>query len=149
MNNQQEPSPELSATAAEASALRGRARRDQGIDSAHPLGPKAAALHVRRRRLVVTKGASTGKAKDLETSSRFTLASEDGGVAFVLKPSNAGLYVERTQRRPLDAHIVQSMVFENVETFFRWCEADPVRFDHPVLYKRLRRDGDDLLHAKR
>ena len=148
MNNQQEPSPELSATAAEASALRGRARRDQGIDSAHPLGPKAAALHVRRRRLVGTKAASTPKAKDREPPDRL-LASEDGGVAFVLRPSNAGLYVERTQRRPLDTHIVQSMVFESFEVFLRWCEADPVRFDHPVLYKRLRRDGDDLLHAKR
>ncbi len=129
--------------------MRRRPRRAQASDAARPLGPKAAVLHARRQRLGSAKAAAVVEATDRHRSDQLALTSNDGALAFVLKASAAGLYVERTQRRPLHAHIVQSIVFESIDSFLRWCEADPVRFDHPVLYSRLRRHGDEILRAKR
>lgn len=116
------------------------------LGPARPLGPKAAALHTRRQRRACAQAAA--KMKTCHEHD-FALTSDDGSVAFALKASRFGLYVQRTQRRPLDAHVIQAMVFDSNEAFVRWCESDPIRFDHPVLYSQLRRHGDEALYTKR
>lgn len=117
-------------------------RRKDAIDGpVRPLGPKAALLHARR----VSRKAV---ARDPGATEDAGLASEDGAVSFVVKGTTGGLYIERTQRRPLGAQLVQAMVFDDTAAFQRWWDADPIRFDYPMLHGRLRRQGDDYFRAR-
>jgi len=67
-----------------------------------------------------------------------------GSVEFHLQRVTGGLYVERedTPRRGL--RTIQSIVFCNPASFERWCDADPIRFEHPLLHARLKRAGGEL-----
>jgi hypothetical protein len=76
-----------------------------------------------------------------------TIRSEDGVVSFVLGTSGKGLLVERTQLRGGRARAVQLTVFTDDESFRRWCDADSMRFDYPLVYMALRRDGDAFLRG--
>lgn len=121
-------------------------RQKDAIDGpGRPLGPKAALLHARRSRLKVSQPAATPQS--ITVTDSVQLCSEDGAVSFVVTPRSDGLFIERTQRRPLGIHLAQSLVFEDLAAFVRWCEADPIRFDHPVLHSRLRRQGDEHFRA--
>lgn len=121
-------------------------RQKDAIDGpGRPLGPKAALLHARRSRLKVSQPAAAPQSNTVTDSVQ--LCSEDGAVSFVVTPRSDGLFIERTQRRPLGIHLAQSFVFEDLAAFVRWCEADPIRFDHPVLHGRLRRQGDEHFRA--
>lgn len=73
-----------------------------------------------------------------------TVRSEDGSVQFTLAPTPTGVFVERVQLRGGAARIVQSAVFTDDESFLRWCDADSVKFEHPLVYVNLMRDGDAL-----
>lgn len=129
------------AAAVEPPPPRGRRCKDAIDGPVRPLGPKAALLHARR----VGRKAATPDPSAVEEAG---LASEDGAVSFVVTGTTGGLYVERTQRRPLGAQLVQAMVFADVAAFKRWCDADPIRFDYPVLHDRLRRQGDDYFRTQ-
>ena len=132
-----------------------RARRALTIEPVRDLGPKAAVLHARRQRAAALRPPAPRRRDKAE----FALASDDGAVVFVLRrtvvqrpPGHetqpaTGLHVERIQRRPLGCQLVQYMRFEVVAAFASWCELDPIRFDYPLLYSRLRRQGDDLLRV--
>ena len=63
-----------------------------------------------------------------------------------LRSTKAGLWVQR-ERRQLDsrARLVQSAVFEDATAFTRWCDADTARFDYPVVFTSLQREGQFLL----
>ena len=123
-------------------------RHKDAIDGpGRPLGPKAAVLHVRRSARNASRPVPTAATTSL--ADGVLLASEDGAVSFVLMHRADGLFVERTQRRPLGTHLAQSFVFGDLSAFIRWCEADPIRFDHPVLHGRLRRQGDEHFRAHR
>ena len=76
------------------------------------------------------------------TSSR--LRSDDGVIAFSLARVAAGVHVERIQLRKGRVRIVHSTVFADGKSFERWCDADTVRFDYPLVYVSLKRDGNDL-----
>jgi hypothetical protein len=67
------------------------------------------------------------------------------GQASTASPLSA-LHVERIQRGSPGPHIVQYMRFDTAEAFRSWIELDPTRFEDPLLYSRLRRQGDELLH---
>lgn len=122
-------------------------RQKDAIDGpGRPLGPKAALLHARRSRLKASKPASTAQSNTVIDS--VLLCSEDGAVSLSVTPRADGLFIERTQRRPLGIHLAQSFVVEDLATFVRWCEADPIRFDHPMLYGRLLRQGDEHFRAQ-
>ena len=110
-----------------------RRRTDALDDPVRPLGPKAAVLHARRVKRKATASEPAGG----------ELVSEDGAVSFVVIAGGAGLCVERTQRRPLGSQLVQAIVFGDVAAFMRWCDADVVRFDYPVLHRRLRNQGHE------
>lgn len=112
-----------------------------------PLGPKMARLHARRQRLAASRSISSltqGQGRD-----EITIASNDGSHAYVLQAIPSGLHVEQTLRRPLGAHLVHHMLFRSADSFSHWCENEPVRFDHPIVFGRLRKHGDELLRRPR
>ncbi|MBW8848010.1 MAG: hypothetical protein JF607_23855 [Burkholderiales bacterium] len=121
-------------------------RVDQIDEPARPLGEKRAALHTRRQR---TAGAAGGTISPQAASAGTrVIATKDAGVAFVIRRTSAGLVIERTQRQPVGACLVQTMSFQDARWFDRWCESEPVRFEEPVLYDQLRREGHEALGGK-
>jgi hypothetical protein len=113
---------------------------------ARPLGPKIAALQLRRRRAQLGSLNSKAPGRSAQTVS---LISNDGTVMFAICAAPDGLLVQRTQCQALSAHLVQCLVFIDLNTFTRWCDSEPVRFADPVLFARLRREGDEALGGKR
>ncbi|MFZ2990695.1 hypothetical protein [Ideonella sp.] len=118
---------------------------DRIDEPARPLGAKRAALQLRRQSAPVPVEA---KDQRTDTGER-TLASQDATVAFALRATAFGLLIERTQRQAFGTRLVQTMVFEDQPTFDRWCDSEPMRFDDPMLYDRLRREGHDALGGPR
>jgi hypothetical protein len=45
------------------------------------------------------------------------------------------------------ARVVQTVLFTDSGAFDRWCDTDATRFDYPVLYVRLKHDGDALFSS--
>ena len=74
----------------------------------------------------------------------FDLRSEDGVVAMHVAATDTGVFVERTLAHSTQALIVMAMLFQDAERFAAWCDADVVRFDYPVLFPTLKRDGHAL-----
>jgi hypothetical protein len=132
-----------------ATALRRRPSHSEMPDGTRPLGPKAAALHARRQQMRAARAVELARAsRDHGRAEQLALVSTDRKFRFVLRHVTAELYVERTQRDAQDAQVVQSMVFDGWDAFLRWCDADPVRFDQPVLHQQLRRHGDEFFNAR-
>ena len=73
------------------------------------------------------------------------MRSADGTARISLIPCAKGIYVERAYLVPGTAQVVQSMAFAEEQSFLRWCEANELKFDDPLLYKQLRRIGCELL----
>jgi hypothetical protein len=112
-----------------------------------PLPAKTAALHARRqRRALVSKVKAAGSSLG---ARQVQLCSEDGAIGFVLQRSQSHLHLQRTQRRPLGMHVVHHMVFSDEDAFERWRNAEPIRFDYPVLFGRLSRSAHDFLNNAR
>ena len=65
-------------------------------------------------------------------------------VRFFLQRVAGGLYVEREETPRRGLRTLQSVQFASAAEFERWCDGDPVRFEHPLLHDRLKRDGDAL-----
>jgi hypothetical protein len=141
MNTDTSPAAGNGDAAEEPIPPRARRRKNAIDEPVRPLGPKAALLHARR----VSRKAT---APDAAAPDDAALASEDGAVSFVLAGTSGGLFIERTQRRPLGAQLVQAIVFGEMSAFRRWCDADPIRFDYPVLHGRLRSQGHDYFGAR-
>jgi hypothetical protein len=74
----------------------------------------------------------------------FDLRSDDGVLAMHVEPAETGLFVEMTCTHPSTAVIVMAMLFNDVDRFGAWCDADAVRFDYPLLFRNLKRDGSAL-----
>ncbi|RYE75642.1 MAG: hypothetical protein EOO80_14715 [Oxalobacteraceae bacterium] len=110
-------------------------RHIDAIDQpARPLGAKRQALQTRRAQ---TAAQAIG------------LVANSASVAFDLRPTATGLLVERTQSRALGACLVQTMLFKDLHIFERWCDAEPTRFDDPMRFSQLRRDGHEALCRQR
>lgn len=72
--------------------------------------------------------------------------SDDGNVCFCLRSTRSGLWVQRDRRRvESHARLVHSAVFASIDGFSRWCESDSVRFDYPIVFLTVRREGGALL----
>ena len=113
--------------------------RDHAALPAPALGPKAAVLQARRQQRLATR---PGTVSSSEAGVR--LSTSDAAVTFLMRGVGSALYLERTQRRPLGTHMVQSMIFDSADEFKRWCDAEPLRFDDPNLHLRLRRHGEEF-----
>jgi hypothetical protein len=77
-----------------------------------------------------------------------TVRSDDGAVTFRLAATKRGVFVERVQLRRGSPRVSQSAVFADDLSFNRWCDADRVRFDYPVVYVNLKRHGDILFRQQ-
>ena len=119
--------------------------RAPDVDAPRPLQPKATALLTRKRQRHRLNAASSAGGSTVRACGSVELSSEDGAIAYVLRRVSIGLSVARTQRRQLDTHVIQSLVFFTLQEFDRWCASDPVRFEYPILHEKLRRAGNDLL----
>ena len=75
------------------------------------------------------------------------LRSDDGAVEYCLTPVPTGLFVERILTRNDNTRAVLATVFVDRASFNHWCDADATRFDYPLIYMSLRRDGNALLAA--
>ena len=117
--------------------------RNLWIEDVQTLGAKAAALQVRRRLTADQVVDVQCDVARIPTCKSF--ASDDGAVAFVLGSFDSGLYVERTQRRPLGVHLIQAMIFAGEVEFNQWADSDPTRFRSLVLMDQVRRYGHELL----
>ena len=75
-----------------------------------------------------------------------TLSAEGrrGEVRFFLQRVAGGLYVEREEIPRRGLRTQQSVQFADAEHFERWCDNDPIRFEHPLLHVSLRRDAEAL-----
>jgi hypothetical protein len=126
------------ATTDEIRAARGTPRRPRDRESPQPAGGKRALLHARRQRQRAIRIAESGST---DSEQPLCLRTGDGALVFVLRLAASGLLVERMQRRPIGTCFAQTLLFTDHAGFARWCDADTVRFDEPVLYHRLRREG--------
>lgn len=123
-------------------------RRLDFIDKpARPLGTKSAALLARRRRTPSPKRAHPTPNTPAKDDLR-VVASADSTLTFAMRPTARGMLVERTHCRSLGPRIVLLMVFETSERFDRWCASEPVRFDDPMLFEQLCRQGHEVLCSR-
>jgi hypothetical protein len=76
---------------------------------------------------------------------RHTIGSDDGAVAFKLATVSSGLFVERIQECSSNGRVIQATVFADRHSFQRWCDANSIRFQYPLVYLNLKRHGDILL----
>lgn len=74
----------------------------------------------------------------------FQASSEDGRVRVQVKGTPTGIFVERSHLHQASALVVVDMHFDDVHRFDAWCDADPARFDYPMLFLSLKRHGSDL-----
>ena len=90
----------------------------------------------------------TAKNSPADGARGVVVKSDDGGVCFRLRPTRSGLWVQRDRwRKDNHARLVQSVVFASSDGFARWCEADSVRFDYPIVFSAIKREGGALLQA--
>ena len=91
---------------------------------------------------------SIRKTSAREVGNRIVVQSDDGAVCFKLHTTSLGLWVERVSRRvDHQARLVQSVVFSDTIGFSRWCDADSVRFEYPIVASNIKREGVALLEA--
>jgi hypothetical protein len=148
MSTECRPSAASSPAPIEPSSPRAKRRIDRIDEPARPLGAKRAALQVRRQRTARPAARPTAR-DDANHENEQSLISKDNAVAFKLRATALGLLIERTQSQPVGARLVQTMVFADVDSFDRWCTSEPIRFEDPVLYDQLRREGHEALGGKR
>jgi hypothetical protein len=76
-----------------------------------------------------------------------TMRSDDGMVSFAVRHTGARLFIERTHRNRMGTMAVQCLLISGREEFEHWCELEPTRFEHPVLFVRLWRYGDEVFNV--
>lgn len=123
-----------------------KTRRTDPIDEpARPLGTKRAALRLRRHSTAAAAHASGQRT----APGMLTVVSKDATVTFALRATAYGLLVQRTQCQLDGCRLVQAMMFADQPRFDRWCDREPMRFEDPMVYDRLRREGHDALSGQR
>lgn len=73
-----------------------------------------------------------------------TATSNDGVLAFHLSARPGGISVQRAERQANGRRLVQSVRFDDEDTFVRWCRADDLWFSYPLLFSNLTRSGCEL-----
>jgi hypothetical protein len=111
-------------------------------EPARPLGKKRAALQTQR---VSTSGPTARRRRCSAEPGTSLLGSHDEKVTFLLRSTTFGLLMERTQRQHDGVCLVQTMVFPDTESFDRWCDCEPMRFEDGLLFSKLVREGHAAL----
>ncbi|WP_181178993.1 hypothetical protein [Methylibium rhizosphaerae] len=70
--------------------------------------------------------------------------SADGAVVFTLVPTARGVAVERVLVHGGNV-VSQVVAFADAESFHRWCDANPMRFENPSIHVEVTRDGDAII----
>ena len=148
MSTECRPSAAPSVAPIELPSPLGKRRVDRIDEPARPLGAKRAALQLRRQRTAGPVVRPAAKDRANQQDDRI-LVSKDASVTFTLRATILGLLIERAQGQHLGARLVQTMVFADAGSFDRWCASEPIRFEDPVLYDQLRREGHEALGGKR
>jgi hypothetical protein len=73
------------------------------------------------------------------------IESDDGRMCFALKTTAGRLFIERTHRGEAGTIAVQCLLIGGREEFRRWCDVEPARFEHPVVFDRVWRYGNEVL----
>jgi hypothetical protein len=76
-----------------------------------------------------------------EAATRY--ASPDGRVVFVLKTTSTGVWIGRQERRSEaegEGFAIFEALFTSRESFERFRDVDPFRFEHPLLYDLVYRE---------
>lgn len=114
-------------------------RRIDPIDvPARPLGAKRSALVAKRADSSVLAGRRDAA---LAAPGDALLATGDGAVTILLRVTNYGLLMERTQRQGAGVRLIQMILFGDVESFDHWCTVEPLRFEDGLLFSKLVREG--------
>ena len=74
----------------------------------------------------------------------FQLRIEDGVMDVHVAASAMGVFVQRSYAPPNRAQEVMAVLFKDAAGFGDWCDADVIRFDYPMLFIALKRDGNAL-----
>jgi hypothetical protein len=99
---------------------------------------------VARRWYMMSKFQSSPECQ--QESDSVVVKSSDGAVSIRLRPTRTGLLVERRRLQPSGgARLTQTVVFHAAADFERWCDADALRFDYPIVSSLLRQQGLALL----
>ena len=61
-----------------------------------------------------------------------------------VQATETGVFVERAYIHPSSALVVMDVYFDDAAQFGDWCNADPARFEYPLLFLSLKRHGSDL-----
>lgn len=118
-------------------------RKLDPIDGPRALGAKRLALQAQKRRNDVADGHA-GLLRTTAGSGACVLISATGMVAFAIRRTGSGLFVEKRYCPPTGARTSIAMVFESQSVFERWCDLEPTRFHDPLLCDQLRRRGREL-----
>lgn len=114
-------------------------RRIDPIDvPARPLGAKRSALVAKRADSCVL---AAGRNAALAAPGDALLITKDGSVTILLRATNYGLLMERTQRQGAGVRLLQAMVFGDAKSFDHWCAVEPLRFEDGLLFSKLVREG--------
>ena len=73
-----------------------------------------------------------------------TVRSADGALRLELQLVDAGVYMQRELRRQRAGRVTQSSIFASRDAFRRWCDADTLRFQYPIVHAKLLRVADRL-----
>lgn len=96
---------------------------------------------MRKRLLLEAFDKGTGRATNgggKSDLSSLRAHNSKSKMRFSLQLVRGGLYVEREEIPSCGLRTLQSMCFSDHDGFVRWCDGDPVRFEHPVLHLKLR-----------
>ena len=148
MSTDRQPSAAPPVAASDALPPLGKRQIDRIDQPARPLGTKRAALLLRRRQSAAASSSPHGGASGAHADGP-TVKSCDASVELTLRMTIVGLLVERTQRQAMGTSLTQTMVFADQASFDRWCEREPLRFEEPLLYDRLRRQAHESFRGKR
>lgn len=93
----------------------------------------------------MTRAFSTWAGHD--RAGAHTVRSDDGVLRLDLRLVGAGLYMQRELHRPRAGRVTQANIFASRDAFRRWCDADSLRFQYPIVHARLMRVADQLFDA--
>lgn len=117
-----------------------------------PIDEPARALGAKRSALVMKRADSAalaaGRNAVLAATGDSLLVSVNGAVTFLLRTTNYGLLMERTQHQGASMRLVQTMVFRDEKSFDFWCAVEPLRFEDGLLFNKLVREGHAAFTAK-
>lgn len=95
-------------------------------------------------------GRSIAANGGINNQAMHALQSADARLLFEVCAGDAGVFVRRSHLLPKEpvAPFAVSMIFGSVEAFTAWLDDLSLRFDEPLLHRRLRRLGEELFDGK-